>query len=1272
MRRIFILSFATFCLYLSVSAQVPPQPMTLAPDQPVERELTGGQSHLYQVTLKAGQFMRVVAREKGINIVITLADPDGKDLWEANFSSNFGGQESLSYEAPVAGAYRVTVRPFVDTATIGIYELRLEMKTSGSAEDKKRIDVERVLMEGLRSVRKSDFQPAIEKALQALPLWRELGDAYWEADTLALLGSAHNSLRKFDQSIDYYNQALVLRRQIKDRAGESNALADLGTVSFGQNKYEQSIVFDNQALEIKRELKDRAGEARVLYLSANANFQAGHYPQVLTLVDQALALYQSLNDRLWIGNVYNLKGSVSFNLGNLDDAVTNYQKAIENFQAINNRGAQGPTLQNLGLVKGRLGQYDDAIALFERSLAIRRELKDRLNEGRTLSSLGNTLIGSGEYEKALTVLEQALAIALDMKEAPSEAQARINIGLLYQRLGQSERATQELETASAIAQALKNPFLESLAYRNSANLAYQQGLYEKELEFQERLRAIDRESKNQNAEINDLINLGADYRHLGRYDRALEAHQQALSIAREIKSKSSEAFVLANLGIDQIEQQNYREAIGYEEQSLPLFREAKLPGQEGRALINLADCYRNLGLHHQAIELGNQALAKMRELKDRDGEAIVQGNLGAAYNAIGQYAKADESLKQSLAIALELRTPERLREALNELARLERNQGHLLEATAYLEQTLKSLEASRSEIYNPQSRAAFLAAEHESLNLYVDLLMRRRQAEPGSDALAFDTSERSRARVLLDLLGEARLNIRQNVDATLVAEEQALGKKVNIWAERVENAVKPELKDRLKLELNQLESELERTQVLIRKASPQYAALTQPRPLKLKEVQAQLDPDTLLLEYALGEERSYLWAITKDSLTSYELPKEEQIKKNALQVYELLTARSTSQRGEPAAQRQERIKQAESKLPAVARSLSDTLLAPAAAQLANRRLVIVADGALQYIPFAMLPEPNEPRRPGDTETRRLSEDHRVSASPLPRVGMVPLIVNHEIVSLPSASALAIQRRELAGRQPAPKMLAVIADPVFDRTDVRFTTPATQTNGSAKPASMASDDARSIEHLAANSGDQAGVPNVRLVIPRLPFTRQEANQLMALAPPGSSFSAIDFHASRATVLDPALSQYRYVHIATHGLLDSERPGLSSLVLSMVDAQGNPQDGFLRANDIYNLKLPAELVVLSACQTGLGKEVKGEGLVGLTRGFMYAGAARVVVSLWNVNDKATADLMTRFYEKMLKHGERPAAALRAAQVEMSRQKQWQSPYYWAAFTMQGEWR
>jgi len=170
----------------------------------------------------------------------------------------------------------------------------------------------------------------------------------------------------------------------------------------------------------------------------------------------------------------------------------------------------------------------------------------------------------------------------------------------------------------------------------------------------------------------------------------------------------------------------------------------------------------------------------------------------------------------------------------------------------------------------------------------------------------------------------------------------------------------------------------------------------------------------------------------------------------------------------------------------------------------------------------------------------------------------------------------------------------------------------------------------------------------------------------------SLKALGFSASRSLVTGSTLADYRIVHFATHGLINNQNPNLSGIVLSLVDEQGRPQNGFLRLYDIYNLKLDADLVVLSACQTALGKEIKGEGLVGLTRGFMYAGAPRVVASLWRIDDRATADIMKRFYASMLKDGLRPAAALRAAQISMSQDKRWHSPHYWAAFTLQGEWR
>jgi CHAT domain-containing protein len=271
---------------------------------------------------------------------------------------------------------------------------------------------------------------------------------------------------------------------------------------------------------------------------------------------------------------------------------------------------------------------------------------------------------------------------------------------------------------------------------------------------------------------------------------------------------------------------------------------------------------------------------------------------------------------------------------------------------------------------------------------------------------------------------------------------------------------------------------------------------------------------------------------------------------------------------------------------------------------------------------------------------------------------VPLIVQHEIVNSPSASTIAIIRQDTKGRQLAPKRIAVIADPVFSANDERLKTSVSRQ--SANP--------NDVDSLAlTRSAREASV-----TFQRLPFTRTEGSRILSLIPNTQSESAFDFTANRATATSPQLSQYQIVHFATHGILNSQSPELSGVVLSLVDEKGTPQNGFLRLNDIFNLNLPAELVTLSACETGLGKEIKGEGLVGLTRGFMYAGSPRVLVSLWSVADEGTAELMTRFYKKMLEDKLPPAAALRAAQIEMLQNEQWKNPYYWAAFTLQGEWK
>src|SRR5882724_7283663 len=358
--------------------------------------------------------------------------------------------------------------------------------------------------------------------------------------------------------------------------------------------------------------------------------------------------------------------------------------------------------------------------------------------------------------------------------------------------------------------------------------------------------------------------------------------------------------------------------------------------------------------------------------------------------------------------------------------------------------------------------------------------------------------------------------------------------------------------------------------------------------------------------------------------------------------------------GETFEQKQARIAEADGSLLDEGASLGKIVLGPIADKLGTRRLLIVPDGALQYIPFQALPVP--------ATTNSVTGGSGDSAEE-----RVLLLMNHEIVYEPSASTLALVIRENAGRKPVPDTVAVFANPVFDMDDPRVNPTSSQPTPAAEL--FKSTDEQSQNNRVKEAFRDVGLGEGRR-IPPLPAYREEADAILAVAPWGTGLRAEGFDASRATIAGTDLGQYRIVHFATHGFVDYQHPELSGLVLSLVDIKGNPQDGFLRMHDIYNLKLPVDLVVLSACNTGLGKDVKGEGLIGLTRGFMYAGARGVVASLRKVDDDATAELMKHFYEGMFTRGLSPAAALRDAQLTMRRQPRWHAPYFWAAFVIQGQ--
>ncbi len=915
-----------------------------------------------------------------------------------------------------------------------------------------------------------------------------------------------------------------------------------------------------------------------------------------------------------------------------------------------------------------------AIEKYEKAVSLFHSVGDTYRQALTLSSIGNTYAQLNEFRTALGYFKTTISLAQSLSDRRLEASTETFLGGSYDVLGDVRESLGHYDRALALSKETGNRSAEASALNNIGKIHNDVADWQNGLEYSLRALPLFRALGNQQTEAIALHNIGLAYSALGEQEKALEYFTQALNLRRVSKDKEGESLTLSNIGLAFRKSGDLHKALDYYNQALTIQRETGNQALQAVTLDYIGVVSSDLGAPAKGLDYHQQALGLQLTIGNRQRQAIVLSNIGTDYSLLGESDKAIEHYNQALSLFRTMDDRNDAAKALEGLARVEQKRGDLNEARKNIEESLALIETVRARSGSQQLRASYLASMEKAYEFYVDLLMQQHSKDPGKghDAEALQASERGRARSLMEMLSEAHVDIREGVGGDLIKRERDVSQSLNAKAQRqirltAQKGNQQEI-DTLNKEISALEDEYQQVQVAIRKASPAYAALTQPQPLGLKEIQQQLDPNTALLEYSLGEERSYLWAVTQNTLKTYELPKREQIQKAARQVYESLTARSVVKSLETSAQRQERIAHADAQFQETATELSKMVLAPAVADLGTKRLVVVADGALQYVPFAALSMGGQlsiviRQLPAsgsvNTNSSQLTTDNGL------RTDYKPLIIAHEVVSLPSASALAVQRKSLANRKAAPKAVAVIADPVFSAGDVRVKGGARALGTSEASAPPAVAGMRIIEHLAGNSAGN-------LVIRRLPFTRQEADQILAVVPGAANLKVLDFRANRAIVTNGELSKYRYVHFATHGYLDSERQDLSAIVLSLIDEDGRPQDGFLRAHEIYNLNLPAELVVLSACETGLGKEIKGEGLVGLTRGFMYAGARRVVVSLWNVNDKATAELMQRFYRKMLKDKQSPAASLRAAQLEMWQQKQWQSPYFWAAFVLQGEWK
>ncbi len=883
-----------------------------------------------------------------------------------------------------------------------------------------------------------------------------------------------------------------------------------------------------------------------------------------------------------------------------DEALTGFQRAADLWceLGVEAQARRGATVLYQLAGRHHLQRPEVAEGLLGVALDLWRWLGDRVEEAKTLNRLGMVQRSLGDHLRALATWQHALELRRQAGDFEGEARTLTNLGAQWNSFGEAQRALDAHHQALAIWDRLGGDRRDRAATFNSLGLVYRNlGDYPAARRYYERALKLVRRHENRQREATTLNNLAWTHHLAGELRLARQRYNRALKLSHELDD-SSLAAVHAGLGRLLLETGKSAAARRHLEAAVMLQRKRSNPNPRGlaAALQSLGDLER----HQGRLDLAHEALAEGLEIAESIGD------------------------RQTTA-ALKIR-----------LARLEGGRGHLDRALALGREALGLVEELRGVVIRPDLRAAFTASRRAYYETHLDLLYAAHRAAPaaGYAAEAFETAERAHARSLLETLAETDVDLRYGVDPALLEKEARLERQLNVADQRLQQLLSrgapPETTAALENRIAAWIEELRDLEAELKRRHPFVGSLVRPQPLTLRQLQeGELREGELLLELVLGDERSSLWAVSRDRIDFVPLPPRRQLESMARGLVAALAARGRGSSGSKRAA-------ADRRALGLARQLSETLLGPVAAQLGDNRLIIVPDGALHYVPFAALPVPG---------------------SGLPAKGAkwfpVPLVARHELSLQPSVSTIALLR-DIWRRRPAPSpALAVWADPVLSAYDARLP----RLEGARKERKARADITGEIRSSELRAG-----------LTRLYHAAEEAAAIGALRSGSRAF--VGLAAQRETLRDA--QRYGVLHFATHSVIDPEHPELSRLALSMFDAEGEPSDGFLRLHDIYELELNADLVVLSACSTALGKEVRGEGLVSLTRGFLHAGARRVVASQWDVEDRATARLMEVFYRGYLEEGLRPAEALRRAQLELAAESATAAPFFWAGFLLQGEWR
>lgn len=866
-------------------------------------------------------------------------------------------------------------------------------------------------------------------------------------------------------------------------------------------------------------------------------------------------------------------------------------------------------LYGLGNCSRRMAQPTQALSDYHSALELWLMLANEFQTARTHSAIGTTYQALGNHREALPYYESALIGFMRWGDLSWQATVGANIGHIYDVMGEPELAITLYRTALENLRAAGDRRREAWLLNNMGALARRMGAWQDARDHYQKAITILTTNGDRRWQARTLNSLGFLYLNLGQTDKAQRHFEDALPLRREVGDKRGEAITLANLGVVKKLAGHLQAALSHYKAALQLQQDTHDRAGQAKTLARMGKVVWQLKDEDQAILYYQRALALFTAVEDRRLIANIQSQLGAVYLAKGDLPLAATYLESAQRLQETLGYPVDQVETLRLQARLARLQGHLHRSHGLLISAIHIVENQRTRIASIEMRISWFAAVEGCYKQLVTVLMALQAEKPETDYAiqALLICEQARARGLLEFLLESELQPHRNTP--LLQERNRLIHKLSARsAAQLTLLSHPhEESERLAAEIKVQETliALDSLDSRIRLANPRLPQWSKPLAMDGTQIKKLVDPESLILVYDLGDERSFLWLVKPAGIEAFPLPARATIEK-ATRTY--LSQLSLINPSAYAAQKQ------------AAADLSEILLGPIADQLSNHRLAIVADGALHNLPFAALPKPNGGR---------------------------PLLIEHELVMLPSLSVLVLARKRARGFEI--KNIAFFADPVYQPTDPRLmVTPNTQ----KQPSKLTrfGDNPLSLTRLSGSRSEVLGIAEMT-----------EAPML-----------ALDFEASRATVLSGELQAYDALHFATHGLINDLHPELSGLVLSLYDASGQAIPGVLSLPDIINLGLDTELVVLSGCSTAWGKDIRGEGILGLARGFLQAGARRMIASHWRVEDRATTRLMQLFYSAMLQKGMSPSSALRHAQLTLRHDRRYRDPWYWSAFTIHGDWR